>query len=242
MLLSFPALDRGVLLKRYKRFFADVRLDSGETVTAHCPNTGPMTGICTAGWPVLVSRSDNPKRKLAYTWEAIAVPSEAEGFESVWVGTNTNLPNRAIAKLLEKRLLPELGEYESVRSEVKYGQKSRIDFLLKTADEPPREKIYLEVKSTTWAKGSLALFPDTVTTRGQKHLREMMAVLPEARAAMVYFINRSDCDRFAPGTEADGEYGRLWHEAREKGVEMFACRFEVSPEGIRYLGLAEIVE
>ncbi|HEY9645900.1 MAG TPA: DNA/RNA nuclease SfsA, partial [Chroococcidiopsis sp.] len=198
-LYPYPALLAGTLIKRYKRFFADIELDSGETITAHCPNTGPMTGVYSPGHRVMVSHSDNPKRSLAYTWELIEVHDTVP----TWVGVNTALPNRVIKAALEARLFPELGRYDQIKPEVPYGQdkKSRIDFLLNgsSTDDKGDRPIYIEVKNTTWVKGNLALFPDTVTTRGQKHLRELTDLLPGARAVMLYFINRGDCTQFAPG-------------------------------------------
>jgi len=230
---AYPPLEEGVLVKRYQRFFADVELASGQIVTAHCANTGPMTGVSTPGCPVLVSRSDNPKRKLAYTLEAIQVAER----EPTWVGINTSLPNRVVKQMLVQRSLPLC--YGEVRSEVRFGQdgKSRVDFWLGgTEQEPP---LFLEVKSTTWAQQGVALFPDTVTARGQKHLRELMAVRPEARAAILYFINRGDCDRFAPGDAADPVYGDLLREAVACGVQVLPCRFAIAPTGLHYLGLAD---
>jgi sugar fermentation stimulation protein A len=237
LIYRYPTLYPGILLKRYKRFFADIELASGEVITAHCPNTGPMTGVCIPGNPVQVSRSNNPTRKLAYTWETIAV---SDNGYPVWTGINTALPNRVIKLALEKFLFPELGRYGTIASEVPYGQeKSRIDFLL-TGGELERP-LYLEVKNTTWTKQNLALFPDTVTTRGQKHLRELAALLPQHRAVMLYFINRGDCDQFAPGDEADPVYGQLLREAIALGLEVLPCRFEVNTEGLCYLGLAKLV-
>lgn len=231
---NYPPLYPGILLKRYKRFFADIQLASGEVVTAHCPNTGPMTGICTPGSPVQLSYSDSPSRKLPYTWEMIQVFDN----QPTWVGVNTAMPNRIIKLALEKFLFPELGSYQQIRFEVPYGKdkKSRVDFLLTGSDSD--RPIYLEVKSTTWAQGQLALFPDTETTRGQKHLRELMALLPQARAVMLYFINRGDCTDFAPGDTADPVYGQLLREAIALGLEVLPCRFEITPTSIRYLGLA----
>ena len=235
-LYNYPTLYPGILLKRYKRFFADVQLDSGKVVTAHCPNTGPMTGVSTIGSAVQVSKSDNPNRKLAYTLELIQVNDN----QAAWVGVNTALPNRDIKLALEKRLVPELGEYEQVKGEVVYGKdrKSRIDFYLTGSSE--QRPIYLEVKNTTWCQGTLALFPDTETTRGQKHLRELMEVLPASRSVMLYFINRGDCVEFAPGDSTDPVYGQLLREAIKLGLEVLPCRFDISPEGIRYLGLAKL--
>jgi sugar fermentation stimulation protein A len=231
----FPELHSGKLLQRYKRFLADIELDTGETITAHCPNTGPMTGICQIGGRVMVSHNPSPKRKLAYTWEL----AEVSDTGPTWVGANTALPNRVIKSALEAHLLPALGDYGKIRSEVKYGSdgKSRIDFLLEGADGRP---IYVEVKNTTWAKATLALFPDTVTTRGQKHLKEMTALLPEARAVMLYFINRGDCTAFAAGDSADPTYGELLRAAIAQGLEVLPCRFAVTPQAIYYRGLAEL--
>lgn len=231
---QYPQLHPGILLRRYKRFFADIELATGEVVTAHCPNTGPMTGICIPGNVVYVSESNNPKRKLRYTWELIQVNDT----QPTWVGVNTSLPNRVTNLVLMEKLIPELGAYQQIRYEVPYGQdgKSRIDFLLEGGPRP----IYVEVKNTTWVNGTLALFPDTVTTRGQKHLRELMALRPQADAVMLYFINRNDCWSFAPGDQADPVYGQLLRQAIACGVNVLPCRFDVSPEGIRYLGLAEL--
>ncbi|NET02826.1 MAG: DNA/RNA nuclease SfsA [Sphaerospermopsis sp. SIO1G2] len=236
LLYPYPNLHQGILLKRYKRFFADVELQSGEVVTAHCPNTGPMTGVSKVGSPVQISESDNPKRKLAYTLELIQV----EDTVPTWVGVNTALPNRVVKLALEKYLFPELQEYTKVKGEVVYGEdkKSRVDFYL--TGEEKQLPIYLEVKNTTWSQGSLALFPDTETTRGQKHLRELIKVLPHSRAVMLYFINRGDCTHFAPGDSTDPVYGKLLRQAINLGLEVLPCRFNISPEGIRYLGLAEL--
>ncbi len=233
-LYRYPELYAGTFIKRYKRFFVDVKLDSGEIVTAHCPNTGPMTGVSTPGSAVMLSKSNNPKRKLGYTLELIEVHDN----EPTWVGVNTALPNRVVKLALEKYLFSELGDYLKVQSEVPYGKekKSRVDFLLSGTET--ERSIYLEVKNTTFVKGKLALFPDTETTRGQKHLRELMALLPDHRSVMLYFINRGDCVDFAPGDETDPVYGKLLREALSMGVEILPCRFAVSPEGIRYLGLA----
>lgn len=235
-IFPYPPLVSGTLIKRYKRFFADILLDSGETIVAHCPNTGPMTGVYIPGNRVMVSRSSNPTRKLLYTWELIEVHDN----EPTWVGVNTALPNQVIKAALIDKIFPELGAYSQIRGEVPYGKdkKSRIDFLL-TSDHSLARPIYLEVKNTTWVQGSVALFPDTVTTRGQKHLLELTQLLPQARSVMLYFINRGDCAGFAPGDSADPLYGELLREAIGLGLEVLPCRFDVTPTGIRYLGLAE---
>jgi sugar fermentation stimulation protein A len=229
----YPPLILGKLQKRYKRFFADIELETGEMITAHCPNTGPMTGVCQIGNLVYVSPSNNPKRKLAYTWEMIQI-------QDTWVGVNTNLPNQVIKQALTQKIFPELADlYDTVKSEVPYGQdrKSRIDFLLSQSGQPD---IYLEVKNTTLAQKQLALFPDTVTTRGQKHLEELTALLPSTRSVMLYFINRGDCSEFSPGDEFDPHYGQLLRQGISQGLMVLPCRFEVSPQGLRYLGLAQL--
>ncbi|MEB3192393.1 MAG: DNA/RNA nuclease SfsA [Snowella sp.] len=229
----YPPLILGKLQKRYKRFFADIELETGEMITAHCPNTGPMTGVCQIGNLVYVSQSNNPKRKLAYTWEMIQI-------QDTWVGVNTNLPNQVIKQALTQKIFPELaGLYDTVKSEVPYGQdrKSRIDFLLSQSGQPD---IYLEVKNTTLAQNQLALFPDTVTTRGQKHLEELTALLPSTRSVMLYFINRGDCSEFSPGDAFDPNYGQLLRQGISQGLIVLPCRFGVSPQGMRYLGLAQL--
>lgn len=255
----YPSLETGVLLKRYKRFFADIELVSGDIITAHCPNTGPMTGVSTPGSLVKVSRSNNPKRKLPYTWELIQVHDN----EPTWVGVNTGLPNQVIKLALAQQLIPQLAQrYSKIQCEVVYGQdrKSRVDFLLSSdrqseplllettlqSEYPPssattQRPIYVEVKNTTLVQGRVALFPDTVTTRGQKHLQELRALLPQYQAVMLYFINRGDCTQFAPGDKFDLVYGQLLRDAVAAGLEVLPCRFEITPEGIRYLGLAEFL-
>ena len=233
---KYPCLEPGILIKRYKRFLADIELKSGEMITAHCPNTGPMTGVSTPGSNVMVSHSNNPKRKLAYTWELIEVTDN----EPTWVGINTALPNRVIKLALAENLFPELGDYYEVKTEVVYGKdrKSRVDFKLISETK----NIYLEVKNTTWADGRVALFPDTVTKRGQKHLRELIGVVEQGeRAVCLFLINRGDCYQFAPGDVADHDYGKLLREAMIKGVEILPCRFIVTPQEINYLGIAEFI-
>jgi sugar fermentation stimulation protein A len=227
----FPIpLLKGVLRGRCKRFFAEVELENGQQVTAHCPNTGPMTGVCQVGAPVCLSYHPDPRRKLAYTWEMIQVGE-------VWVGINTGLPNRLVEWGLQQGWFPQLAQFSRWRREVVWG-KSRMDLLL----EGPGGCAYLEVKNTTWAVGSCALFPDTVTTRGQKHLEDLVEIRRQGqRALLLYWINRADCTEFAPGAERDPRYARLFHQALQAGVEVLPYRVEVSPQGIRPLGLAKLV-
>jgi len=229
----YPPLIAGILVKRYKRFLADIQLDNGDIVTAHCPNTGPMTGVCEVGAKVYLSKSDNPKRKLPYTWEMIEI-------NQTWVGVNTSLPNRVIKQALTAKIFPNLAPaYDTIKPEVPYGKdkKSRIDFVLTGTDQTP---IYLEVKNTTLALDHLAQFPDTVTTRGQKHLQELMDLVPNVRSVMLYFINRGDCTEFCPGDDYDPLYGQLLRQAIAVGVEVMPCRFAVSPLGVKFLGMATL--
>ena len=240
--LALEDLHEGVLLKRYKRFLADVELGNGEVVTAHCANTGPMTGVLHVGGRVRLRYAPSPTRKLAWTWEQAEVPG-ADG-QPVWVGINTALPNRLVRATIEAGCLePWLGPIAGIRAEVTYGlnRRSRIDLLLTPAEGSSDQRpIYLEVKNTTWCDGDLALFPDTVTERGQKHLEELMGVLPEARGVLVPCLSRSDLKRFAPGDQADPRYGELFREALAAGVEVLPCRYSFSDNSIDWLGLASV--
>ena len=212
-IIKFPPLKEGILIKRYKRFLADIELDNGEIVTAHCANTGPMKGVLFPGGRVRLKYSPSPKRKLDWSWEQAEVPSHNE-LKKCWVGINTSLPNKLIRHLIEANYLErELGAISSIKPEVVYGSegKSRIDLLLEPKNSNlDTRKIYVEVKNTTWCENSLALFPDTVTTRGQKHLRELMSLYPDSRAVLIPCISRSDMDIFAPCDSADPLYGKLF--------------------------------
>ncbi len=237
-LMKFPPLEEGILIKRYKRFLADVELVSGEVVTAHCPNTGPMTGVLSPGGKVRVRYDPSPTRKLDWTWEQAKVHSAKGGF--CWAGINTALPNRLVRKAVEAGCLKnELGLISDIRPEVRYGieGRSRIDLLLMPLPEMKDPRlIYLEVKNTTWTKGPLALFPDTVTERGQKHLKELISVLPESRAVLLPCLSRDDVESFAPGDEADSVYGELFREALSAGVEVIPCCFGFHRDHITWEG------
>jgi len=239
-IIKFPPLVEGILIKRYKRFLADVELVNGEIVTAHCANTGPMKGVLWPGGRVRLKYSPSPKRKLDWSWEQAEVPSHND-LKRCWVGINTSLPNKLIRNLIEANVLEkQLGLIANIKPEVKYGLegKSRIDLLLKPeASNLDNRNIYVEVKNTTWCEKSLALFPDTVTTRGQKHLRELMSLYPHARAVLIPCISRNDLENFAPGDSADNLYGKLFRDALANGVEVIPCAFGFFQDHITWEGV-----
>lgn len=220
--MKLPPLIAGRLLRRYQRFLADVELVDGAVVTAHCPNSGSMRGCALPGSRVLLSVSDNPSRKLPYTWELV----EADG---CWVGINTGLPNRLAREGIERGIVTELQGYERLRAEVCYGsERSRIDLLL----EGPG-CCYVEVKNVTLVEDGLASFPDAVTARGQKHLRELMAMVAAgARAVNLFTVQRADARAVAPADAIDPAYGRLLRQAAEAGVELLAYQAKVTPAEI----------
>ncbi|WP_293676997.1 DNA/RNA nuclease SfsA, partial [uncultured Phenylobacterium sp.] len=213
--MDFPSpLARGLLVSRYKRFFADIVLDDGREITAHCPNPGAMLGLNTPGLPAWVSRSEDPKRKLAHTLELL----EADGG---LVGINTMHPNRLTAEALAADAIPELSGYATHRREVRYGVNSRVDFLL---EHPDRSPCWLEVKNCHLRRsGSLAEFPDCVAARSLKHLRELTAMVEAGqRAVMLFVIQRTDCDAFAACAELDPAYAAGLTRAAVEGVEVLA--------------------
>ena len=222
MKLAEP-LYRGVLLRRYKRFLADVQLTSGETVTAHCPNPGRMSGCNLPGSPVYLTRSSNPRRKLPFTWELVQAGQTL-------VVINTTLANTLAQEAIRQGLFPSLRGFSELRSEVPYGENSRIDFLLMFGEQ----KCYVEVKNVSLAEKGVAMFPDAVTRRGQKHLRELMAAVSDGhRGVALFVINRGDAQRFAPADHIDSEYGRLLREAERHGVELLAGQSDITPPEIR---------
>jgi sugar fermentation stimulation protein A len=238
-IIEFDPLIEGVLIKRYKRFLADIKLESGEVVTAHCANTGPMKGLLNEGAKVRISVSPSPKRKLPYTWEQVCVLGSNN--EDVWVGINTLFANKLIKKVIEKNLLNEtIGEVETIKSEVPYGKdkKSRIDFLLTPkSSNPDNRNIYIEVKNTTWIKKNVALFPDTVTIRGQKHLKELKELIPESKSVLILCITRKDASFFAPGDDADPLYGSLFRESLRAGMLTLPCSFEFHKDHVTWNGI-----
>lgn len=224
MQFSVPLVS-GRLVKRYKRFLADVVLDeTGEEVTAHCANPGSMLGLKEPGSRVWLSPSDNPKRKLKYSWEVI----EADG---ALVGINTAHPNKLVEEALAAGRIQGLAGFETLRREVKYGKNSRIDILLEQADG---SKIYVEVKNVhLMREPGLAEFPDSVTARGAKHLVELGDMVAEGhRAAMVFLVQRPDCNRLSLASDIDPNYAEAFKTAKAAGVEAYAIGCDVRLDGI----------
>ncbi len=225
--VRFPVPLLGArLVKRYKRFLADVTLDDGTALTAHCPNTGSMLGCQTPGARVWLSRSDNPKRKYAHTWELVELDDGA------LVGINTGRSNALVREAIESAVIGELAGYDEIRPEVRYGnENSRVDFLL-TGD---RGACYLEVKNVTAAvEKGIALFPDAVSVRGTRHLRELIATLGGAgrRAVLCFCVQRPDVREVRPADDIDPDYGRTLRVALGAGVEVIAYRAKLSPEAV----------
>jgi len=217
-------LIEGVLLKRYKRFLADIRLNNGQYITAHCPNSGSMKTCKEPGWKVLVSESDNIKRKLKYTWEMIYNGT-------CWIGINTQIPNKIAIEAIQNGVIPELSGYDKIQSEIKYGQNSRIDILL-TGN---KGTCYVEVKNVTLVEAEgYYQFPDAVTERGKKHLYELLKMVKKGhRAVMLFVVQRSDGTIFKPADHIDSEYARTLREVYRQGVEILIYQADVSPIEIK---------
>ncbi|MFO7737667.1 MAG: DNA/RNA nuclease SfsA [Desulfatiglandaceae bacterium] len=221
--LKWPRLIRGTLLRRYKRFLADVKLGNGHVVTAHCPNSGSMLACCEPGRPVYLSHHKNPKRKLKYTWELIDMPLSL-------VGVNTIVPNRLAKATIAAGNIPQLSGYDSIRSEVTYGENSRIDLLLENA----AERCFVEVKNCTLVTDGVACFPDAVTSRGLKHLVELQAQVEQGhRAVMFYLVQRMDAGIFQPADHIDTGYGKELRRAIHNGVEILVYDVSINLQGIR---------
>lgn len=220
-------LIHGTLIKRYKRFLADVKLDDGTEIVAHCTNSGSMKSCLENGAEVYLSPVNDPKRKTKFTWEMIKINGD-------WVGINTGNPNKLAFEAISAGLIPGLEGYTTVKREVKFGD-SRFDVYA----ENEIEKCFVEVKNVTLKEGKYALFPDAVTTRGLKHLKTLMQVKEQGiRAVMLYIIQRSDVDIFAPASEIDPAYSEMLKSAYNSGVEVIPIKARVLPELIE---LGEII-
>jgi len=231
-------LIAATLIRRYKRFLADVALPSGETVTVHCANPGSMIGLAAPGARVWLSTSDNPKRKLGHSWELVEVDI---GSGAELVGINTTNPNALAAEAIAAGLIPELAGYGRVRREVKYGKSSRVDFLLEGPAQPP---CYVEIKNVhLMRRAGLAEFPDAVTKRGAKHLAELSdMVATGARAVMLFLIQIGSARRFALARDIDPAYGAQFDLARAQGVEAVARRCRLTRDGIEVAEAIAIID
>jgi len=214
-------LVHGTLIKRYKRFLADVKLDDGSEVIAHCTNSGSMKSCLENGAEVYLSPVNDPKRKTKFTWEMIKINGD-------WVGINTGNPNKLAFEAISAGEIPGLTGYATVKREVKFND-SRFDVFA----ENDHEKCFVEVKNVTLKDGKYALFPDAVTTRGLKHLKTLIEVKKQGmRAVMLYIVQRSDVEIFAPAREIDPDYSIMLKKAVEAGVEVIPMQAKVSPEKI----------
>lgn len=221
-------LISGRFIRRYQRFFADIALDDGRVVTAHCPNTGSMQSVLTPGNKVWMTQSNDPKRKLPYTWELVEL-------DGTYVGVNTQNPNKIVADALLAGYIPSLATYSTIQVEVKYGvENSRIDFLLTDIHQ---NRCYVEVKNVHYVTENgtrrEACFPDSKTTRGVKHLNELMGMVDQGhRAVIIYCIQRRDCDAMRFGTEFDPIYAATAVKALNHGVEMLPYSCDITLNGI----------
>ena len=214
-------LIHGTLIKRYMRFLADVKLDSGETVTAHCTNSGSMKSCLEKGAEVYLSPVDDPNRKTKFTWEMIKI-------NGYWVGINTSNPNKLAFEAVKAGQIEKLKGYTEVQAEVKFDD-SRFDLMAKN----DTETCFIEVKNVTYKEGNYALFPDAVTSRGKKHLETLVKVKEQGmRAVMLYIIQRIDVEIFSTAKQIDPEYSKALKIAYNKGVEIIPLQVKVTPENI----------
>jgi len=207
------------LIKRYRRFLADVRLENGKTLTVHCPNSGSMKGCSATGSPVVISRSANPDRKYAWTLEMVMTGN-------TWIGINTSRTNHLVQEAMENLIIDDFGAITSIRREVKVSGKSRLDFLLQADDG----KVYIEVKNCSLVEGSAAMFPDAVTARGTRHLEELAKLADEGHtAALIFCVQREDADFFTPAAAIDPVYTAMLKKVQKKGVRVLCYLAEVQP-------------
>jgi len=220
---------KGILIKRYKRFLADIELEDGTVITAHTPNTGAMTGCSTPGSRVWLRETGNPDRKYPYSWEIV------EAKPDVLVGIHTGLSNKLVLEAIEDGVIEELQNYQQIFTEVPYGsEKSRIDLLLKKDASDDNEQCYVEVKNVTLIEDNIAWFPDAVSIRGTKHLRELIKMVEQGhRAVIFYCVQRNDAVEFRPAETIDPLYAETLQRAVQAGVEAMAYIAKVSTEEIK---------
>lgn len=222
-------LLKGTLIKRYKRFMADVELEDGNIITAHCANPGAMLGLKQEGLTVWLSPANNPKRKLKYSWELVEFENEG-----TFVGINTSHPNKLTEEAITNGTITELQGYNTLQREVKYGQNSRIDILLSDNPPNPKQLCYVEVKNAHLLRQqAMAEFPDSVTTRGAKHLNELQEMVQQGhRAVMIYVIQRTDATAFKLAHDIDPKYAEAFEKATKSGVEAIAYTCNITPTEI----------
>lgn len=214
--------QQGYLVKRYKRFLADIRLPDDTILTVHCPNTGSMKGCSTPGSKVIISRSTNPRRKYAWTLEMVRD-------NSCWIGVNTSMTNQLIQEGLETGIIDDFGQIDSIQREVKVSDSSRLDFLIQANGK----KCYIEVKNCSLAENGIALFPDAVTIRGTKHLHELDRLRSdEVETAIIFCVQRTDARSFMPAEKIDPEYAETLFKVHENGVKVIAYQADVNPDNI----------
>ncbi|MDD2316708.1 MAG: DNA/RNA nuclease SfsA [Desulfobacterales bacterium] len=219
---GFSNLIPGILIRRYKRFLADVRLQSGKVVTAHCPNPGRMSTCCDPGSRVYLSLHDSIRRKYRYTWELIQMPGSM-------VGVNPVTANRIVHQSLCAGRIPSLAGYDAIHAEVSAGQGVRLDFLLEGAEK----SCFLEVKSCTLVENRAAGFPDAVTARGLKHLVHMQRLMSDGfRCVLLFLVQRTDAEIFKPADDVDPVYGRQLRAAVSRGLEILVYDVRFDPDGI----------
>ncbi len=225
--MLFPAeLESGRLVRRYKRFLCDVQTDTGKQITMHCPNTGSMKNCAYENARVWYSKSNNPKRKYQHTWEIIEDPSGNR------IGINTHLANKLVVEALEQGKIASLKNFKTLRTEVPYGEeKSRIDILLESKD---KKLNYIEVKSVTLLEDDAwGYFPDAVSTRGQKHLRELMTVCEQGHDATLFFcVQHEGISKMKAASHIDKEYAELLNQAQQHGVKILAYNCHIDSKGI----------
>jgi sugar fermentation stimulation protein A len=215
-------LQPGILIKRYKRFLADIELADNKIITVHCPNSGSMLGCSEPGSPVMISRSENPKRKYAHTLEMVKAGN-------IWVGVNTFLTNTLVREALEVGVVEELGIPDEIRQEVKTSPNTRLDFVIGKNNK----KTFIEVKNCSLAESRAAMFPDAVTARGTKHLQELASLKKQGHGAAVFFcVQREDADYFIPAAHIDPVYAEELKKTAAEGVMVLAYQAEMSPDGI----------
>lgn len=220
-----PPLTKGFLIKRYKRFLADIRLEDGSIITAHCPNTGTMLGCSTPGSTVFLTKSNNPTRKYPYTLEMTEVGT-------TWVGVNTGRTNKLVVEAILKGQIAEFVNIDAVKTEVKTSCHTRLDIQVIKGDQ----STFIEVKNCSLAINGCAMFPDAVTSRGAKHLHELIRLVEEGFKSTIFFlVQRMDADRFSTANDIDPTYGKTLQQAIARGVQVLVYQAHVSPEGIQVI-------